>query len=134
MFSHPQHAMIQLLHPALTSLPRLEGCMSPFPQSLAGIDMLCHGISITQIMRFFFFIINIIYIHVSGSICLSICMVWSDIMFVSHSSLQSDVKWQVVRPTIRCGRGMPVIIEDPSCLVCVSCCVAGQGMHVSVSV
>ena len=47
-------------------------------------------------------------------------------MFVSHSSLQSDVKWQVVRPAIRCGRGVSVITEEPSCSVCV--CVGGGGL------
>lgn len=55
--SHLQHAVIQLLPPALTSSPWLEGSMSPFPQSLARIDVLCHGISITQITRLFYFIL-----------------------------------------------------------------------------
>ena len=75
-------------------------------------------------MRLFY--INIIYIHVSRSICLSICMVRSDIMFVSHSAVQSDVKWQVVRPTIRCGRGVSVITEEASCSVCVCVCVCAH--------
>lgn len=100
--SYLQPAMILLLPPALTSSQRLQGSVSPFPQYLPRIDVLCHSISITQITKLVF-IINI-YIHVSGSICLSICMVWSNFIFVSHSSLQSDVKWQVVRPTLRCGR------------------------------
>jgi len=52
-------------------------------------------------------------------------------MFVSNSSLQSDVKWQVVRPTIRCGRG--VCFCGPSTTttnLCVSvyCRVSGQTM------
>lgn len=59
-------------------------------------------------------------------------------MFVSHSSVRSDVKWQVVRPTIRCGRRVSVITEEASfpVSVCVraSCCVAGHGILVCVSV
>lgn len=79
--------------------------------------MLCHSISITQIISLLF-IINIIYIHVSMPVCLSICVVWSD-MVASQSSEQSDVKWQVVRlPSCLEDGGMLVISEEPSCSVC----------------
>lgn len=54
------------------------------------------------------------------SVGLSACpSAWFGAMFVPHSSLQSDVKWQVVRPTIRCGRGVSVYLN---------CRVSGQGM------
>lgn len=51
---------------SLASLSRLEGSLSPFPQSLVRIDVLCHGISITQIMRlfsFFFLFLFFFYKH-----------------------------------------------------------------------